>query len=245
MEQIKYKIADFEGPLDLLLYLISKHKMNIFDISISDLLDQYLKHIDMLKGNNLEIASDFLEMTARLIHIKTVMLLPKHEEDADKLKQELTGQLIEYNLCKKTAHMLGEIYVGYDLFTREMLSIEQDDEFKGHLDRMVLLDAYMSAAGKKLRKLPPPASVFSNIVTRRIVSVKSRILFIIRKLFEHKRLNLNRLYENSEDRSEMIATFLAVLELARSKDIIIENDEIHKLNTSGDINWNLESSDLI
>ena len=102
MEKISYKLESFEGPLDLLLHLISKHKLNIYDIQISELLDQYMTHIKLMKSLDMEVASEFLEMASRLVLIKTAFLLPKHEE-AEKLKEELTGQLLEYQECKEVA----------------------------------------------------------------------------------------------------------------------------------------------
>ena len=95
MEKLSYKLEKFEGPLDLLLTLITKNKLNIFDIQISELCDQYMEQINRMKDLDMDVASEFLEMAARLVYIKTVSLLPKHEE-ADALKQELTGQLLEY-----------------------------------------------------------------------------------------------------------------------------------------------------
>ena len=94
MEAISYKLSEFEGPLDLLLHLISKNKLNIYDIEISVLLAQYMEHIDKMKEKNMDVASEFLEMAARLVYIKTVSLLPKHEE-SEELKKELSGELIE------------------------------------------------------------------------------------------------------------------------------------------------------
>ena len=93
MEQLSFKLEVFEGPLDLLLHLIAKHKLDIQDIEISSLLEQYLEYIAQMKLADLEVASEFLEMAARLVYIKTVSLLPKHEE-AEELKRELTGELL-------------------------------------------------------------------------------------------------------------------------------------------------------
>ena len=102
MNSYSYRLDSFEGPLDLLLYLISKHKLNINDIKISLLLEQYLEYIEGVEEQDFEYAGEFLEMAARLILIKTLSLLPKHDE-AQELKQELQGRLIEYSLCKKAA----------------------------------------------------------------------------------------------------------------------------------------------
>ena len=93
MEKISYKLPSFEGPLDLLLYLISKNKLNIYDIQISTLLDQYMEHIKAMQEQDMDVASEFLEMAARLVQIKTASLLPKHQE-AEEFKEDLTGQLL-------------------------------------------------------------------------------------------------------------------------------------------------------
>ena len=98
MESLQYKLEIFEGPLDLLLHLISKHKLNINDIPIIMLVDQYMEYINDMSEQNMEIAGEFLEMAAHLVYIKTVSLLPKHEE-AEVMKKELQGRLIEYSLC--------------------------------------------------------------------------------------------------------------------------------------------------
>jgi len=105
MDKLSYKLPVFEGPLDLLLFLISKNKLNIYDIPVSILVSQYIEHIRLMKDVDMEIASEFLEMAAKLVYIKTVSLLPKHEE-ADKLAEELTGQLLEYKVCKEIAEKL-------------------------------------------------------------------------------------------------------------------------------------------
>lgn len=93
MEKISYKLDVFEGPLDLLLHLIEKNKLNIYDIQISELLSQYLRHIELMKQQDLEIAGEFLEMASRLIQIKSAMLLPKYEEDADEMKKSCPDSL--------------------------------------------------------------------------------------------------------------------------------------------------------
>ena len=93
MDKPQYKTEVFEGPLDLLLHLISKHKLNINDIPIFELVEQYIAYVQLMQEENMEIASEFLEMAARLVYIKTVSLLPVYEE-AENLKKELTGELI-------------------------------------------------------------------------------------------------------------------------------------------------------
>ena len=119
-EQLSFKVAQVEGPLDLILQLISKHKLNIYDIEIAKLLEQYLDYVEQMQSQQLEVASEFLEMASRLVYIKSVSLLPKHEELEEQLKKELTGQLIEYTLCRQVAQLLKNRFVGDELFVRPM-----------------------------------------------------------------------------------------------------------------------------
>ena len=148
MDNISFKLDVFEGPLDLLLHLISKHKLNINDIEISKLLEQYLLYIEQAKEQDLELAGEFLEMAARLIYIKTVSLLPKPEE-AEEIKKELQGTLIEYSLCKKAAAKLREKYAGNDIFVREPIKIKLDSVYKLSHPPQKLAEAYMNMNIKK------------------------------------------------------------------------------------------------
>ncbi|MFR0736356.1 MAG: segregation and condensation protein A [Oscillospiraceae bacterium] len=109
--KMSFKLEVFEGPLDLLLHLIAKHKLNINDIPIMILVEQYLNYISDMAEQDMEVAGDFLEMAARLIYIKTVSLLPRKEE-AEALKKELEGRLIEYSLCKAAAEKMRAAYSG-------------------------------------------------------------------------------------------------------------------------------------
>ena len=118
METISYRLPVFEGPLDLLLYLVQKNKLSIYDIPIAEVLQQYMETIDRMKEADLDVATEFLDMAARLVQIKSSMLLPKHEE-AEALRQELTGELIEYQLCQEAARRLAARNVGGDIYVRQ------------------------------------------------------------------------------------------------------------------------------
>lgn len=232
MEKISYKLPVFEGPLDLLLYLISKNKLNIYDIPVSQLLEQYMMHIEQMQQTDMDVSSEFLEMAARLVYIKTAMLLPKHEE-AEELKKELTGQLIEYQACQWAAKKLGE-RSNFDRFVREPMQVELDPRYRGKHERDELYTAYLMAVGRGKRKLPPPAAAFTQIVERKIVSVTSRIFAILRRVVKGNKVSVNSLYENSKSRSEIVATFLAVLELVRSHRVLLnENNTEMTLSKEG------------
>jgi hypothetical protein len=124
-----YKLESFEGPLDLLLQLIARNKLNINDIPLTELIDQYLEQIQLFKEEEMDIASEFLEMAARLIYIKTVSLLPKHDEIIQ-LKAELTGELLEYQLCQEMAGKLSLMTAGFDTFIRKPTEYEFDKTYK-------------------------------------------------------------------------------------------------------------------
>lgn len=226
MEKLNFKLEVFEGPLDLMLHLIQKHKLNINDISISTLLEQYLDYIERMKMADLEVASEFLSMAAHLVYMKTLSLLPRHEE-AESLKKELEGQLLEYQLCKEVASRLNQLFQGNDIFVRKPQKIETDKTYLGCHDKEELLRGYCLAMGKAKRNLPPSQTVFSGIVTRRMVSVTSRILFVLKRLYETGESDYQDFFQGG-DRSEQVATFLAVLELIKSKRITA-NEENTKL----------------
>ena len=105
MEKLTFKVNEYEGPLDLILALLSKHQIEICDINISDLLEQYMACIRTLQEHQMEVASEFLEMASRLVYIKTASLLPREEKEEDP-RAELVGQLLEYQSCKQAAALL-------------------------------------------------------------------------------------------------------------------------------------------
>lgn len=222
MEKLCYKLETFEGPLDLLLVLIRKNKMNICDVSITELVDQYMEQIGAMQERDMEVASEFLEMAARLVYIKTVSLLPKPEE-AEQLKRELTGELLEYRECRRIAQLLGERFT-FGSFPREPEKIEFDTSYRGHVTPKELSDAYRSAVGHGRRLLPPKPEAFSGIVSHRIVSVASRIIRVLRGLRRTGKAKYADLYRGCRERSELVATFLAVLELVKGKRIRIEGE---------------------
>lgn len=221
MEQINYKLKVFEGPMDLLLHLISKHKLNINDIPIVQLVNQYLDYVRQMEDADFEVAGDFLEMAARLIYIKTVSLLPSHEE-AEKLKKELTGELIEYRDCKLMAEKLSKQTDGFNRFVRAPQEGYVNYDYERFHEGEELLNAYISAAGRAQRKLPPPIDSFKAIVARKFVNVASKISIVINKLRGGKRIKFLKLFEGAQSKSDIVATFLAVLELAKTKEITLE-----------------------
>ncbi|MBQ4573127.1 MAG: segregation/condensation protein A [Clostridia bacterium] len=226
MEKISYKIDVFEGPMDLLLHLISKHKLNIYDIPIVTLVEQYIDYVRQMQEEDMYVASEFLEMAARLVYLKSVSLLPVHTE-AEELKTELQGELIEYRDMKAMAEKLSENTDGFSTFIRKQEKIEVDQTYKRFHEVSELFEAYISAAGRKLKQLPPPIEAFREIVVKKVVSVSSKISNIFKKLSsKSKKSNWKSMFSDAESRSDMVATFLALLELTKSKKIkVVGNGE--------------------
>lgn len=222
-ETLSYKLDVFEGPLDLLLNLIAKNKLNIYDIPIAELLEQYMAQIHEMQAADMDVASEFLEMAARLVHIKSVSLLPKKEEEAA-LKQELTGQLLEYQQCKEAAMRLRERF-SLDGIVRALADIPADLTYKRHHKPQELLSAYLSMLGKKKPPEPQkPEDTISKLITRRVVSVASQIVFVLRSLWKKRHVSLKELFRGKNDPSERVAAFLAVLELVKDKRLRVDGD---------------------
>lgn len=222
MSKINFKLEIFEGPLDLLLSLISKHKLNINDIEISVLLEQYLDYIQKMKMADIEIASEFLEMAAHLVYIKTISLLPRHEESKE-LKKELQGKLLEYKLCKEIAQNLKAAFLGSDIFIRQQQKISVDKTYSLTHDKELLLKAYLLNFNKNKIELPKLEKSFTTIVSKRMVSVTSKILFVLKKLYTNDKVLYDEFFKTN-DKSELVATFLALLELVKSRRIIVSDD---------------------
>lgn len=224
MEKLQFKVLEYEGPLDLILQLIAKHKLNIYDIEISALLEQYMKVMDEMQRMQLDIASEFLEMASRLVYIKSVMLLPRHEEEGEEKRRELTGELLEYQACKRAAALLEGMQQPQERHVREPIEIAGDMLYTRPHSPQELLRAYFGALGRGKRRLPPPGEAFTDFVARRVVSVSSRIAVVLKHLYSSAAVGLRGLFAQSADRPEMVATFLAVLELIKDKRARLSDD---------------------
>jgi segregation and condensation protein A len=226
MERLVYKFPAFEGPLDVLLFLISKSRLNIYDIPISDLLSQYLKYLGEMREMDLDIASEFLDMASKLVQVKSAMLLPKHEDDDENdPRRELVKALIEYKTCKDMAEALRCRNEGFNCFVREPVEIGHDETYKVRHENIELFNAYMAVSRRIRRRMPPPVTAFSGIVDRKVVTVASRIVHVIKRLMREGAKQLRDLFDDAAGRSEVVATFLAVLDLVKTRQIAINGDD--------------------
>ena len=222
--QLNFKLDQFEGPLDLLLTLISKHKMNILDIEIITIINQYLEIINAAQAQNLDVASDFIDMAARLVYLKSVYLLPKDEE-GEKLKAELQGQLIEYSQAKLAAENLRKMFIGDSIFVRQPEQIKEDLTYDIIHPVSDLVKAYEVLDDKSIRRAPPKQEKFEPIVATPMVSVQAKMFTVLKSLMKNRITSLKSAFDKSKGKSDAIATFMAILELIRAHRLTIDEDE--------------------
>lgn len=230
--EICFHLEDFEGPLDLLLALVSKNKMSIYDIEILTLIDQYLTIVNGQDSMALESTSEFITMAARLVQMKSTLLLPRSEE-GERMREELTGLLVEYSACKEVAGQLGEMARGVFIVVRKPMEMEFDTTYTGRHLPQELADAFKMIAGRSAAKRQPRHEQFEEIVAAPFVSVSGRVIHVLRGLVTGKFSQLRQLFANSRSRGETVATFLAVLELIRGGRIRIEEDGMLELARAG------------
>ncbi|MCX5857303.1 MAG: segregation/condensation protein A [Deltaproteobacteria bacterium] len=211
------KLDIFEGPLDLLLYLIKKNEIDIYDIPISLITKQYLDYIEILRSLNLDLAGEFLVLAATLIHIKSRLLLPVEEdpstEDEEDPRAELVRQLLEYQAFKEAALQLDSRPVlERDVFTRSCPAVEPDDredlEIFAEMDVFDLVKAFQQI----IAKLDKTECMEIDVER---MSLADRINEIMDRLTEHKHLTFTDLIGERTDRRWILYTFLALLELMK------------------------------
>ena len=232
MEKILYKLDTFEGPLDLLLTLIQKNKVSIYDIPIALITEQYLEAIDGIEEMNLDNASEFLVMASQLLYIKSKMLLPKPETDEDEEdpREELARRLAEYQQFKEASKELrkSEFATKYMVF-REAERIDFPvAEYDVSHSTDELLEAFNSILRRQIRRAKPEKRAFSQIVGREKVSVDDMVEKICKVLKRGKRVRFETLFRPEDSKPEMIATFLAVLEMIRLNKLRADYDEDKK-----------------
>lgn len=235
MEQLKFKLDSFEGPLDLLLMLIRKNKVNIYDIPISEILDQYIAVMNTMKEMDLEVSSEFLVLAATLLQIKSKMLLPKPEDEEDDgvdPREELVRRLTEYKKVKESvAFFKQRENIGSSMFFKSPDAIERPPAELNYasLTPGNLLAAYKRAYQRLERKLPPPKDSFVGIVGREKVSMRSRVAVIWNRLKTKTATMFKDLFKGAKSRAEAVASFMATLELIKINKIRVE------YNDNGDI----------
>ncbi len=239
--EVTFKIETFEGPLDLLLHLIQKNKMNITDIPIAEITAQYLEYLEKMKQFDMEITGEFLVMAATLLYIKSKMLLPKTEEEKEEgdPRAELVDRLIEYAKYREAVEFLTPRQEsGKYMFNKQPDNVKLpkvryvDAKFPISL----LIEAFANVMENQELRKPIKKESFDVIVQREVVTVSECINKIF-KLFELKAdIYFKDFFEGVTTRAQAVSTFLAILELMRHGAIILVDDTDLLFNLSGEEN---------
>ena len=218
-------MEDFVGPLDLILHLLSKNKMEIKDIQISLILDQYLEWMNKRKELDLEVASDFITMASHLIYIKTRMLLSIHDEQLIAIL-EAHQRNENYLKIKAVVPRFDDRYrYGRDYLTKVPESIQPDKTYRYVHEKEDLFKAMTAVLSRTDNKLPPPVAAFQGIVGREPYPVNDKAGEIIHRLLKFGITRFRALFKGNRSRSEVVATFLAVLELCKAHRVRLAGTE--------------------
>ena len=228
LETKKYaiKIDNFEGPLDLLIYLIEKNKMDIYDINLTQITEQYIEYLDAMEKLNLEIASEFLVMASSLLYLKSKKLLPKQDEDEEELtEEELIKRIIEYKKYKEITAKLKENYLVFSkriVKQQEEISLPQR-KIEKEYDNTVIPNIYQELIERTSQRL--------NQNAKNIDTVASKVKEMVRILVKQKRFVFNKIFSiNQRDKQEIVTAFNGLLELSRRNKVATKQKE-----TFGDI----------
>ena len=226
-------MEDFEGPLDVIFLLLSKNKIEIQDVSITAILEQYLAYLEEMKRLDMEIASEFITMASHLMLIKTKMLLSaaeaaEAENELDLLRQSLIDR--QRKEAMEQIRMAISVLeprndVGRCMFVKDPEPLRKDHSYRYQHEPEDLLRALDSIAERNERRLPPPTVNFKGIVGKEPYPVTKKATELVRTLILRGMQSLKNLFKGNRSRSEVVATFLAVLELCKTNHVNIDDDD--------------------
>ena len=225
-------MEDFEGPLDVIFLLLSKNKIEIQDVSITAILEQYLSYLEEMKRLDMEIASEFITMASHLMLIKTKMLLSAAEQAEAESELDLLRQSLVERQRKEAMDQIriaiGELEprneIGRNLFTKDPEPVRRDQAYRYKHDVVDLLRALDMISERNQRQLPPPTMNFMGIVGKEPYPVTKKATEVLRQLVLRGSERLKNLFRGNKSRSEVVATFLAILELCKTSSVTLEDD---------------------
>lgn len=234
--ELEVKLQAFEGPLDLLLHLIEKNKVDIYDIPIVEITEQYLDYVSKMPKDDLDLASEFLVMAATLIDIKSRMLLPKEiDENGEEIdpRTELVEKLIEYKMYKYAAVELRDmqVYAGKSMYKQPTVPEEVSkyeppvnlDSLLADVDLNKLNDIFQMVLKRQVDKIDPVRSKFGKIEMEE-VSLPDKISYVSTTVKKRKKCKFKQLLEEAHSKVEVIVSFLAILELIKVGEIEVRQD---------------------
>lgn len=232
LETNKYsiKLNNFEGPLDLLCHLIDKNKMDIYDINLSEITDQYIEFLNQMEQMNLEVTSEFLVMSSTLLYLKSKHLLPKVDEEEEEItEEELIRRIIEYKKYKEITKKLKENFLEYSKrFYKGTEEIElpkqkMEDEYNSE----IIPDLYKKLLQRNAEKINENAANIEKIAITETYTVGDKVKEMFRALIKYKKFNFNKLFSvKKRNKNEVVTAFSGLLEMSRRNKVITEQEEI-------------------
>ena len=232
LETNKYalKLENFEGPLDLLIHLIEKNKMDIYDVKLSDIADQYIEYINEMERNNLDVTSEFLVIASSLVYLKSKELLPKEVEDeAELTEEELLKRIIEYKKYKEITKKLKEMY---EQNSKRLFKLPEKVELpKQKIEREyssnLLFEKYKSLIEGYENKINKNAENIEKIAIRDTYTVTSKVKEIFRELSKKPKFVFNRLFSTkTKPKAEVVTAFTGLLELTRRSKVTANQEKL-------------------
>lgn len=232
LETKKYaiKIDNFEGPIDLLCHLIDKNKMNIYDINLSEITDQYINYLKEQEKLNLEIASEFLVMASTLLYLKSKNLLPKQEEEEEEItEEELIRRIIEYKKFKEISKTLKNNYNVYsNRYYKSQEQIELPKQrIKKDYKNTLIPEIYENIINRNKEKINQNAKNIEKIAITENYTVASKVKEMFKVLIKQKRFVFNRLFSlEKHNKQEVVTAFSGLLELSRRSKVQTRQEEL-------------------
>ena len=225
METVTYRLDQFEGPLDLLLTLIQKNKVNITDIPISLICDQYVEYISEAQKLDMDVAAEFLVMASELMLIKSKMLLPRVEEEGEDPRAQLTDALIRYQQAKEAVQKLSPLYAYYSgRMVKDTDEITVDKTFVQDQDVTALCTAVRRIIAYNNALEKAATTTFKPMISKPIIPVEIKIVSLLRTLEKKGAATLEELIIHEATLPDLIASFLGVLELIKIRKLLISDD---------------------
>ncbi|MGN1097588.1 MAG: segregation and condensation protein A [Clostridia bacterium] len=225
MEELSFKVAAFEGPLDLLLHLISKNKVSIYDIPIAEITDQYFEYMAAMREMDMELGGEFLVMASQLLLIKSRMLLPVDEEEEEDPRMELAQRLEEYRRYKLISGEMERLsHFADNLVFKEAepLSFPKVKIENKQLGIDRLYDAFMTVMERNQNRKQLQPKNFRGVIGRTNYSVRRASAEVLSRIGEGEAVEFDELFEGMYVRGELVATFLAILELVKENFVSVE-----------------------
>ena len=232
LETKKYsiKVENFEGPLDLLCYLIDKNKMDIYDINLSEITDQYIDFIKQMEEMNLDVTSEFLVMSSTLLYLKSKNLLPKNKEDEEEItEEELIRRIIEYKKYKEITKNLKENFLIYS--KRYFKNAEEiklpTQKIEEEYNAEMIPEIYKELLKRNKDKVNENASNIEKIAITETYSVGDTVKQMYKALIKYKKFTFNKMFSvKKKNKTEIVTAFTGLLEMSRRNKVITQQEEL-------------------